>query len=283
MSGRLTFADALARLEGVRACAGYHVAHCPAHDDRTASLSVREGEGGRLLLKCFAGCPYGAILDALGQPQTRSPGLSAANPRRPALDDAKRTEIARRIWREARPATGTLVDTYLRSRGITMAVPPSLRFHASLKHPSGVLLPAMVAAVQDVDGRIVAIHRTFLKTDGSGKTNVEQQKMMLGPCAGCAVRFAKASETVAIAEGVETALSIAQACPDLAVWAALSASGIRVLRLPDVVREVILCIDADAAGEQAADVAAQRFVREGRHVRIARPASANDFNDVLRI
>ena len=199
------------------------------------------------------------------------------------MNGAKRTEFARRIWREAQTANGTIVEIYLLSRGITMAVPTSLRFHPNLRHPSGVSLPTMVAAVQNADGAIVAIHRTFLETDGSCKANVERQKMMLDPCAGCSVRFAKASETVPIAEGLESALSIAQACPDLAVWAALSASGMRGLRLPDVVREVILCIDADAAGEQAADGATQRFVRECRQVRIARPASAKDFNDVLRI
>src|SRR3546814_11232858 len=37
---------------------------CPAHDDRTPSLSVRVGET-RLLFKCFAGCDISAVLRAL--------------------------------------------------------------------------------------------------------------------------------------------------------------------------------------------------------------------------
>jgi DNA primase len=38
---------------------------CPAHDDRSASLSIREGNGGCVLLHCFAGCTLDAILSAL--------------------------------------------------------------------------------------------------------------------------------------------------------------------------------------------------------------------------
>jgi hypothetical protein len=57
---------ALDRLEGVRESGGSWVALCPAHDDREPSLSVAEGEDGRALLKCFAGCPFGEIVAAMG-------------------------------------------------------------------------------------------------------------------------------------------------------------------------------------------------------------------------
>jgi putative DNA primase/helicase len=198
------------------------------------------------------------------------------------LDDAKRTEIATRIWRESRPAAGTLVDVYLRSRGITVSPPVSLRFHPKLKHPSGASLPAMVAAVLDRDGRIVAVHRTFLAPNGSRKAEVTPNKLMLGPCAGGAVRFAKPAMVLAVAEGIETALSVAQACPNLAVWSTLSTSGLKTLQLPHEVLEVVICADADVAGEKAAFAAAERFSRQGRRVRIARPTGTNDFNDMLR-
>ncbi|MGD9721417.1 MAG: DUF3987 domain-containing protein [Pirellulales bacterium] len=39
---------------------------CPAHDDRRASLSIAEGEDGRVLLKCHAGCSLEAICEAMG-------------------------------------------------------------------------------------------------------------------------------------------------------------------------------------------------------------------------
>jgi hypothetical protein len=41
-------------------------ARCPAHDDRKPSLSVSEGDDGRILLKCFAGCETDAVVSALG-------------------------------------------------------------------------------------------------------------------------------------------------------------------------------------------------------------------------
>jgi 5S rRNA maturation endonuclease (ribonuclease M5) len=41
-------------------------AKCPAHEDHTPSLSISEGHDGRILLKCFAGCPTESIVAALG-------------------------------------------------------------------------------------------------------------------------------------------------------------------------------------------------------------------------
>jgi DNA primase len=66
-------------------------------------------------------------------------------------------------------------------------------------------------------------------------------------------------------------------------WAALSASGIRNLILPPEAIDVVICADHDGTGEGAARNAAQRWLTEGRRVRIAiPPAQDTDFNDVLR-
>ena len=43
-----------------------HLARCPAHRDQHPSLSISEGEDGRILLHCWAGCSTSAILAALG-------------------------------------------------------------------------------------------------------------------------------------------------------------------------------------------------------------------------
>lgn len=57
----------LSRLEGVRPCgAGRWMAACPAHDDKSPSLSVRELEDGRVLAHCFSGCGAADILSAVG-------------------------------------------------------------------------------------------------------------------------------------------------------------------------------------------------------------------------
>lgn len=60
-------ADLFAGLvQAQRTGAGRWKARCPAHADRTPSLSISEGQDGRVLLRCFAGCTVSEILAALG-------------------------------------------------------------------------------------------------------------------------------------------------------------------------------------------------------------------------
>ena len=59
-------ADILARLDGVKRSGGGHTARCPAHGDKRNSLKIGQGDDGRVLLHCFAGCSFTSILDALG-------------------------------------------------------------------------------------------------------------------------------------------------------------------------------------------------------------------------
>ncbi len=56
----------LERLERVETRNGSYLALCPAHADREPSLSVSEGEDGRALIKCFAGCASEKITSSLG-------------------------------------------------------------------------------------------------------------------------------------------------------------------------------------------------------------------------
>lgn len=57
----------ISRLEHVKCTGtGRYMARCPGHEDRTASLSIRELDDGRILLHCFAGCNVGEVLDAVG-------------------------------------------------------------------------------------------------------------------------------------------------------------------------------------------------------------------------
>src|SRR5690242_8949273 len=58
--------DILGRLKAVKRSRSGWTARCPAHEDRRPSLSVREGDEGRILLHCFAGCTVEAIVAALG-------------------------------------------------------------------------------------------------------------------------------------------------------------------------------------------------------------------------
>lgn len=63
----MSTSDLLSRLEKVkRTGRGRWLACCPAHDDRTASLSVRELEDGRILIHCFAGCGVHEVVGSIG-------------------------------------------------------------------------------------------------------------------------------------------------------------------------------------------------------------------------
>jgi putative DNA primase/helicase len=140
----------------------------------------------------------------------------------------------------------------------------------------------MVALVtHGATGSPIAVHRTFLARDGGGKAPVDPAKMMLGPCRGGAVRLGEPGAVLMVGEGIETRLAAMLATGN-AAWAALSTSGLRSLDLPREIRDVIVLADGDEPGEAAAKECAQRFKREGRRVRIARPSQGMDFNDLLR-
>ena len=277
-------------LGGRKAGSGWS-ARCPAHDDRTPSLSLCDTGEGKVLVRCHAGCDQHEViahLKAFGlwsQNGLRLPKYAASGrvnrPMEPDRDEIKRTEAALSIWQAAKPAGGTLIETYLGSRGLQLPATPTLRFHPTLKHPSGDSWPAMIALVtRGFDDVPLAIHRTFLARNGAGKAPVDPQKMMLGPCRGSAVRLAEPSDALMIGEGIETCLAAMQETGRPA-WAALSTSGLRALDLPKAVRDVIVLADGDDPGEAAARDCALRWKREWRRVRIARPPRGLDFNDML--
>jgi hypothetical protein len=60
----MTAGELAARLHARRTGSGW-MARCPAHPDKIPSLSIAEGEAGRVLLKCFAGCSVESICVAL--------------------------------------------------------------------------------------------------------------------------------------------------------------------------------------------------------------------------
>jgi hypothetical protein len=286
-------AEAIARELGARKTGTGWMARCPAHADRAPSLSIGDGDGGKVLIRCHAGCDQRRVIAALrarglwGR-HGRDPGRASRRPEPdwgngdpPNLDGAERTEVALRLWRASSPAPSTPVETYLAARGLRLPPPPTLRCHPGLKHPSGGTWPTMVALVtRGADGTPLAIHRTFLALHGAAKAPLDPAKMMLGPCRGGVVRLADPDAVLMVGEGIETCLAAMQATGHPA-WAALSTAGLRALDLPQAVREVIVLADGDDPGEAAARECAWRWKRESRRVRIARPPRGMDFNDLL--
>ena len=61
----ITLDEVLSRLDKVKKCGSEWKALCPAHEDINASLTVREGDDGKILFRCHAGCSYAEIMTAL--------------------------------------------------------------------------------------------------------------------------------------------------------------------------------------------------------------------------
>lgn len=229
-----------------------------------------------------------AALTINGQPiaiggKTNGAAKPAASPT--AKPDDNNTKFALELWRGASKA-GPIATTYLRSRGISIAPPPSIREVEGLKQgPTGLLFPAIICAIQGPDRHVVAVHRTFLRSDCSTKANVSQARMTLGPMSGNVIRLAPAAEQIALAEGLENGLSVAQSCPGLAVWCCLSVSNLAP-HLPDQVTDVIMCLDGDAPDSKAYQVAERRvqeLLGRGLRVRVFRAPQGSDHNDLIQL
>lgn len=62
----MTLNEILNKIEGVTGSGNQYAGHCPAHDDKKASLSISSGADGRILLQCHAGCKTTDIVSAMG-------------------------------------------------------------------------------------------------------------------------------------------------------------------------------------------------------------------------
>ncbi|MFT7569460.1 MAG: putative DNA primase/helicase [Paracoccaceae bacterium] len=266
------------------------MARCPAHSDRTPSMSLADGDTGNVVVCCHAGCPQEAVIAAL-RDKGVWPGKSDIERPDPALiareclkrerEAQARIDYAVGLWRQADPAAGTPVESYLRWRGIMLPVPETIRFVPKMKHRDGGVWPSQIAVVTDgMSNTPVGVHRTYLAPDGAGKAPVSPAKMMLGRCRGGAVRLAPTDNEVLIGEGIETTLSVMQVTGKPG-WAALSTSGMTALCLPDYLTEITILADGDPPGRDAANTAAGTWAREGRNVRIAHAPDGQDFNDRL--
>jgi putative DNA primase/helicase len=258
---------------------------CPVHDG--VSLNLADGDDGKLLAYCWGGCDPLDILAALrqrgfGEQRADQPFFTSERRQRRGKDEReRRVAKARAIIRGCTPIFDTGAEIYLRSRYLEPR--RGLGFHPAAPHPDGFNMPAMVAPVRHIEHSIVAAHLTFLQK--GRKASIERPKIIYGPCCGGAVHFGdpEPGKWLAIAEGVENALTVAQAS-EMPAWAALSAGGIEVLVLPPEAQLIVICADNDAhgRGERAAQKAAARWIAEGRRVRIAMPTEINaDFNDIL--
>jgi hypothetical protein len=183
-------------------------------------------------------------------------------------------------------ATDTMVETYLASRLILNRPPSALRFCPSAFRPqSKVNQPHIIALIEHQTEGVIGAHFIALNPlDPSVRVTGDDRKWSKGEVKGGAVRLSPAGPVLALAEGIEDALTFTEASGTPA-WAAISADGIRnfVPPPPATTQTILLLEDQDRnqAGQRAVADAAPRLAALGYKIAIIRPRTGKDLNDAL--
>jgi putative DNA primase/helicase len=203
----------------------------------------------------------------------------------PAEEDheqAERCAKVDKIVAETLEVCGTPAEAYLRRRGITAALPDTVRWRPRAWGEYG----AVVVLATDTAGTVQAVQQVYVTGDGT-KAPLEVKKRTNGSLAGAVVRL-PGTALLILVEGPETALSVWQAT-GCETWAALGGIGKVVDQVP-AGAEVIVARDADPEGstaDKALQAAVEALVERGCRVRLACPARyadlpKSDFNDLLQ-
>lgn len=263
---------------------------CPIHADRTPSFTIFKG-GERF--HCFGCGATGDVLDFIQA--LHGVGLVDAAemlggdvlpmvemPKLMPLVTEDRTAEALAIWEAAEPATGTLAEHYLNSRGLHLPMPPCIRFAGLRYGRGGREYPCLIAAVSGPDGNLTGIQRTYLADHGEGKADVPKPKLSLGKITGGAIRLAEPDGELIVTEGLEDGLTLAQET-HRSVWVACGTAFLPAIQFPPGVDRVAIGGDADDAGREAADIAATVYAIKGLTVRAFFPLDGfKDFNAELQ-
>ena len=275
---------------------------CPFHKENTPSFRVNDTKG---VFNCFGCSAHGDVLDFIMETEglhfmsavrwlegsaDLPPADPAAREREERIErEARAAAIvqAQAQWRAARSIVGTPAELYLRSRGITEPVPPSIRFgrvplwRNKKTGADGRLFPALIGACQDVHGKVVGVQRVFLTEDGR-KAPIKNPKLSLGKVRGCALRLGPPAREVRLCEGPEDGLSIRQKHPGPPVWVSLGTGALPNIELPDEVEDVTIMGDNNAPGRACVAAGIEAFEVQKRAVRgDYPPVEFEDWNDEL--
>lgn len=301
---RYNLSDIVARTRKlVRGSKGERMALCAFHNERSPSMQISDAKGVFYCHGCGASgdliqyvmqverCDFKEALRWLGAAEL--PVVDPAQRARAAEEDEalRRAAIAdaQLIWDRSIDPTGTPAERYLREvRGITMPLPPSVRFgvvptgrddNGRWKRP----YPAAVFAVRNRAREIVGVQRVFLTDDGLGKRWGKASKLSLGrPRGSVVILSGGAPGEWIVTEGPEDGLSLAQEMPGRTVAVALGTAMMPVIDYPPTIRLVTIAGQNDAPGRAAVEKARTALLERGLAVRLMFPDPAyKDFNDQL--
>lgn len=252
---------------------------CPAHDDRSPSLSVRLGDTA-ILFHCFAGCSAIEVLRALRRRKLHDSDTLAMPEAKPKRDMGA---LAQRLWKAGVPVAGTFAEDYLLARGLSGPFPRALRFNPTTilgAGPDRRAMPAMIAAVENDIG-LVAVQRTFLDPDNVLRRPIRKPKVALGLLGTAAVRLAPATDELGLAEGIEDALS-AMEWFGTPTWALAGVERLAFVAIPEKVRRVIVYRDRGRAADRLIEKSRDHLTANGRELVSRVPDHHDDWNDAWR-
>jgi putative DNA primase/helicase len=152
-------------------------------------------------------------------------------------------------------------------------------------------MPAMLARISSRDGKLAAIHRTYLhRQDGKYLTQKKITKTSREWSGGAIRLFStKGEKRMIVGEGIETVLSVRAHIHRMhgiwiPCWAAVSANNLERVALPEHIENIMIAGDNDDSftGQKSAFILANRLtVHDKRKCTVALPSKANDFNDQL--
>jgi hypothetical protein len=284
-------------LGGARTGNGF-ICHCPVpshgsgRGDRKPSLFVKDGHT-RLLVTCFAGCDSREVLAEIWRHGLSNGALprSFLDPKTSSGDHfheeykRQQSEKAAWLWSRSRSVEGTPAERYLRqARCYSGPIPKTLGFLPPIRPDHH---PAMIGAYSLVDEpapgvlsrpcNVTAVHLTLLQTDGSGKADLEPNKLTVGQPRGSPIVLAPPNDLlgIAITEGIEDGLSVHQAT-GLGAWVAGSAPYMPSLAdaVPGYVEWITVCVDDDKAGRRDSLNLAERLRKRGIEITLFEGAQA---------
>ena len=261
---------------------GKHRISCPScgrgDRDNSVSLAINaNGNGVMLCHRCRYVESYRPQLGSAHQRPTIKPTIKAQNQQHERLND-----WGMNLWNSTQVLSGVALQ-YLKARRCKIPCSDThLRWHPSLKHPSGYVGPALVALVTHVHSRKhLSLHRTWITP--TGKADLETPRLPLAnhSLKDGVIRLWPDEEVtygLGIAEGIETALSLAWGYTP--VWATIDAGHMAKFPLLDGIESLVIAEDKDPAGIAAAASCSTRWANEGRTVLVT-DQRQNDLNDVL--
>ena len=279
---------------------------CPVHQAGQRegdSLSVAQGLKGPVW-HCFAGCDATEVRDALLRlgileynTTTEDNDMNKINhdyssiiTRKPPIEFGPSNRWIFNVWRQSTTIREPVLN-YLKSR----AIPPAVAFTAArggrtLRQRITRDGVELLANISDNTGHMVGLHRTVISKSGQ-----VLKRRSHGTIKGAAIRLFTDNPRVleqpedhcfyndiAIAEGIETAMSFRIFEPTQPVWSVISANGIQTFEPPPKLHRITVAADFDGAGLVAYE-RLERRLRSQIRVMLRLPHThGQDWNDALK-